>query len=82
MQKTIEEDLPREASNLKSYDAFRAEVEAIVDMPDRTIDLLFRMLRQNSGRLSKRAREKEFEKLANDEIEKIEAAYGRAFLTA
>ena len=63
VRKTVEEDLPEEADYLRRYDAFRARVEAIVDMPDRTVDLLFRMLRQNKGRLSKRAREKEFAKL-------------------
>ena len=51
-----EEDLPEEAGNLRRYDAFRAKVEAIVEMQERTIDLLFRRLRQNGGKLSKRAR--------------------------
>ena len=63
VRKTVEEDLPEETDYLQRYDAFKARVEAIIDMPDRTIDLLFRMLRQNKGRLSKRAREKEFAKL-------------------
>jgi Fic/DOC family len=36
--------------------SFAPAWEAIVDMPDRTIDLLFRFLHQNAGRLSKRAR--------------------------
>jgi hypothetical protein len=35
-------------------------IGALIDMPDQTIDLLFRMLRQNNGRLSRRAREREF----------------------
>ncbi len=36
-------------------------------MPERTIDLLFRFLRQNDGCLSRRARAKEFAALSNDE---------------
>ena len=56
VRQTVEEDLPEEASNLRRYDAFRAKVEAIVEMQERTIDLLFRRLRQNGGKLSKRAR--------------------------
>ena len=56
VRQTVEEDLPEEAGNLRRYDAFRAKVEAIVEMQERTIDLLFRRLRQNGGKLFKRAR--------------------------
>lgn len=79
VRKTVEEDLPAETDYLRRYDAFRAGVEAIVEMPDRTIDLLFRMLRQNKGRLSKRAREHEFAKLTAGEAERIERIYAEAF---
>jgi hypothetical protein len=79
VRKTVEEDLPEEAGYLQRYDAFKSRIEAIVDMPDRTMDLLFRMLRQNKGRLSKRAREKEFVKLTVDEIRRIEQAFDETF---
>jgi hypothetical protein len=48
-------------------------------MPDGTLDLLFRFLKQNKGALSKRAREKEFAALTDDEVAKIEASYSGAF---
>ncbi len=48
-------------------------------MPDGTLDLLFRFLRQNKGVLSKRGRENEFAKLTDDELAKIEASYAGAF---
>ena len=48
-------------------------------MPERTVDLLFRMLRQNQGRLSKRARDKEFARLSAAEVAQIEQAFGAAF---
>ncbi|MEZ5898527.1 MAG: Fic family protein [Hyphomicrobiaceae bacterium] len=79
VRKTVEEDLPQETDYLRRYDRFRAAVEAILDMPDRTIDLLFRMLRQNEGRLSKRARGKEFAKLTDAEAKRIEKAYAATF---
>ena len=79
VRKTVEEDLPQETDYLRRYDAVRTQIETILDMPDRTIDLLFRMLRQNQGRLSQRAREKAFAKLTPDEITWIEAAYAGAF---
>lgn len=79
VKKTVEEDLPQEADYLRRYDAFKESITALIDMPDRTIDLLFRMLRQNNGRLSKRAREKEFAVLTVDEAQRIEQVYADTF---
>src|SRR5262249_28578447 len=79
VRKTIEEDLPNEARYLENFDRFRADVEAVVEMPDRTLDNLLGFLRQNGGRLSKRAREREFAALTDDETKRIETAYANAF---
>jgi hypothetical protein len=79
VRKTIEEDLPRETEFLASYDRFRAGVGRIVDMPDATIDLLFRFLHQSEGRLSKRAREREFAQLTDTEVASVEQGYSEAF---
>lgn len=79
VKKTIDEDLPREAEFLAGYDRFRASIEAIVEMPDRTADLLFHFLDQNGGRLSQRAREKEFARLTEAEIAAMEKAYLDSF---
>ena len=66
-------------SFLKRYDAFRDGLTPIVDMPERLSDLLFRFLRQNGGILSRRAREKEFAALTDEEAARIEAIYREAF---
>lgn len=79
VERTIEVDLPAETGFLKGYDSFRRQVEDIVDMPDNTVDLLFRFLRQNDGTLSRRAREREFAELTDDEVARIEATYSKAF---
>jgi Fic family protein len=79
VKKTIEEDLPHETDFLRRYDQFRERVQGIVDMPDRTIDLLFRFLHHNGGRLSKRGREQEFEKMTDPEVASAEEAYAAAF---
>ena len=79
VRKTVEEDLPREMEFLGRYDRFRTVVETVADMPNRTIDLLFRFLRQNGGSLSKRAREGEFSKLTDAEVETLERAYVEIF---
>jgi Fic/DOC family len=75
VRQTIERDLPDETKFLKDFDRFRALVESIVDMPDGTLDNLFGFLRQNRGRLSKRARDNEFAALTDDETRRIEQAY-------
>jgi hypothetical protein len=67
--------LPAEAAFLKSYDSFKAQVKGMVDMPDRLLDLLYRFLRQNGRKLSKRARASEFAALTDDEATRIEAIY-------
>jgi hypothetical protein len=79
VEQTIDVDLPTETHFLKAYDIFRRDLASVVDMPDRTADLLFRFLRQNNGALSKRGRENEFEQLTDSEIEHIESAYAEAF---
>ena len=78
VQKTIEEDLPEETYFLRKYDTFRNEVQAFIDMPERTLDLLFRFLQQNDGVLSARARGREFEALTDEEAVHIESLYKKA----
>lgn len=51
----------------------------MVDMPRRTIDFHFRFLRQNGGRLSNRAREREFAALTDKEAKQITAIYQDTF---
>ncbi len=79
VKQTIEEDLPRETDFLRRYDRFRDGVQTIADMPDAMIDLLFRFLNQNGGKLSKRGREGEFGKMTDPEVEAAEDAYATAF---
>ena len=75
VRQTVEEDLPNETDFLQSYDRFQSQIAVIVDMPNRTSDLLFHFLQQNDGRLSKRAREGEFSALTEAETKQVEAIY-------
>ena len=79
VQKTIGEDLPRETDFLRRYDRFREQIQNIVDMPENTVDLLFRFLQQNDGKLSRRGRENEFTQLTDAETASAEQAYADAF---
>jgi len=79
VRQTIEQDLPDETRFLESFDRFRAGLDAIVDMPDRTLHSLLGFLRRNGGRLSQRARDNEFAALTPEEITRIESLYAAAF---
>jgi Fic/DOC family len=79
VQATIEEDLPSETRFLQRYDRFRSGVEQIVEMPENMINMLFQFLRQHRGKLSGRAREREFSALTGAEVERIESLYAELF---
>ena len=79
VRKTIENDLPEEAAFLERYDQFKTRVEALVEMPASTVDLLFNFLKQNGGVLSRRARDREFAELTGDEAAQFEAIYQEIF---
>lgn len=75
VKRTIEHDLPFETRFFQRYDAFRRQLEKVVDMPERTVDLLFRFLNQNGGILSSRVRKNEFAALTDEEVARIEAIH-------
>lgn len=74
---TIRTDLKTELEYVATFDAARRAVQAVVDMPDRRLDLMAQLLLQNSGRLSK-AKRPLFKELTDAEIEAMEAAVTRA----
>ncbi|KZL17926.1 Fic/DOC family protein [Pseudovibrio axinellae] len=79
VMQTVEHDLPEEARFLQSHDRFQRELNEVVDMPARLADLLFRFLNQNNGKLSERAKSKEFAALTLEEKELVENIYTRCF---
>lgn len=79
VRRAIEDDLPAEADFLERYDRFQKRLGLLVDMPERVSDLLFRFLDQNGGRLSRRAREREFATLTEAEVDRIERTYRDIF---
>jgi hypothetical protein len=79
IDRAVEKDLPEELAFLEHRDAFHRRVTLIVDMGERTLDLLLRFLRQGHGSLSKRAMSKEFAPLTEDEIQSIEQIYADLF---
>lgn len=79
VEQTLDRDLPQEVRFLEAFDAFSVEIQKIIDMPIGQIELLQRFLDQNSGQLSRRARDREFSAFTDAEAERVERAYARTF---
>lgn len=78
VETTVRRDLPYEVAFLLAHDRFVAGMSDLVDMPSSRIDLLHKFLLQNDGRLSSRAREKEFRLLGDEEVARIEALFAES----
>ncbi|SFP73730.1 Fic family protein [Hydrogenimonas thermophila] len=72
VKETIENELPNELLFLSAYNKTKEAMKEIIDMPDRMIDLFIRFTLQNHGKLSKKKRYKYFDKLTDQEIEKLQ----------
>ncbi len=77
---TFKNIIPEEIEYLKNYDAFKKCVDELVDMPDKTISILVRFLEQNEGKLSRRAKVREFKELTEEEASAIENAFNEIFI--
>ena len=76
---TIQNIIPQEVKYLEKYDRFKRFIDDEFEMPDKMVATLVRFLEQNEGKLSKRAREKEFSGLTNAEVEEIEDLFATIF---
>ena len=82
VEATIDTELVDELRFLATYDRTKAEIQSIVDMPDRQIDLFIRLCVQNNGRLSEQKHRSHFASLTDDEVARLEnvirAAHGES----
>jgi hypothetical protein len=79
VEQTVAHDLPEEVRFLEAFDTFSSAVKEIVEMPDRDVERLRGFLAQGRGHLSRRAREKEFRALTDEERTRVEALYTELF---
>ncbi len=79
VEQTIEKTIPEEVDYLEKYDRLKEFLDNFIEMPDRTVDLLIRFLEQGKGKLSDRAKTKEFQALQEQEINAIEEKYKEIF---
>ena len=78
---TIENIIPQEVDYLTKYEEFKYYMDNTYEMPDAMVSLLIHFLEQNNGKLSKRAKKKEFSKLTEQEIEDVQSKYNVIFGT-
>lgn len=76
LEAAIETELIDELRFLEAYDRCKADMQKIVDMPDKKIDLFIRLCRENRGRLSARKRSSAFGFLADAEVLALENVVG------
>lgn len=76
---TIENVIPNEVDYLQKYDEMKSYLDDVFEMPDKEVALLIRFLEQNNGKFSKRAIEKEFSELTDEEVKEIEEHYQAYF---
>jgi hypothetical protein len=79
VEQTVQHDLVDEVRFLRAFDAFVGRVGTLVDMPQARVELLWRFLHQNQGKLSVRARTGEFAPLTDAEVRQVEQFYEQAW---
>jgi len=78
VEQTINTELVTEILFIRGYDLAKAAMRDVVDMPDRRLDLLIKLLYQNKGVLSKGKRS-DFAELTDLELARLEKAFQDAF---
>lgn len=79
VQITIHQTIPSELDYLEKYDKMKTYLDHVFEMPDRMVALIIRFLEQGNGRLSERAKNKEFNALTTGEVASIEERYQEIF---
>ena len=75
---TLKQDMPDELLFIQRYDEVKKAIQNIVDMPDKSLNMMIAYLHQNKGTFPKRRREL-FAKLTDEEIAGMQAAFREIF---
>lgn len=76
---TINEEVVNELSFLADYDKTKKMIQAIIDMPDRLVDLFINLCLQNNGTLSAGKRSTYFDFLTDNELASMEQVIKETF---
>ena len=77
---TIEDTIPLEIDYLEKYDRMKDYLDNHFEMPDKTVDMLIRFLKQGNGQVSEGVIAEEFMELTYEEILSIQDKYVHVFL--
>ena len=80
VERVIETDLVNELDFLCHYDKAKSALQAIVDMPDRLMDLFIRLCVQNHGVLAASKRKHHFSMLSDEEVAQMQQAIKESHL--
>jgi Fic family protein len=78
LTETIEKDLAEELAYLANFDINMEKLKAVVDMPNKQLNLFIRLCLQNGGKLSAGKRKSMFPELTDSEILALEHALIRS----
>jgi hypothetical protein len=79
VQRTIEEDFPREVAYLQRHDQAMRRIMEHVEMPDTLVENFILFVRQNDGILPKKRRKDLFSQLTDEELAFMENVVQQAF---
>jgi Fic family protein len=71
IEETLHNHFEKEIEFLINYDKSKIQMQSVVDMPDKLIDLFINFVTQNNGELGTNKRKKYFEMINDDEIKKL-----------
>lgn len=72
VSQTIKDELLFELDFLVKYDEIKKEIQNIIDMPDKLIDMFVKFCYQNNGKLSSRKKKSHFDFLTKNELKSME----------
>lgn len=79
VNRTVEEDLPREIHYLRRHDEAVRQIMELIEMPDNLAGRLLLLIRQYGGRLAKTRRESKFIQLTDQEVTALESIVKEVF---
>lgn len=71
IEETLHNHFEKEIEFLINYDKSKIQMQSVVDMPDKMIDLFINFVTQNNGELGVNKRKKYFDMLNDDEIKQL-----------
>lgn len=74
LERAIRDDLMGELDFLVGIERTRQAMRAVVDLPDRLMDLFIKVCLQNGGKLSATKRASHFDMVKDDEVQRLEGA--------